>query len=131
MVRQNPGMQRESLWGVSFALTEGMFQSPAPISRSFHEAKEQEVRVWWLAPDVVGLGLGQQMSGGVLAPRRGAVGPAKPPAGQDRRPQPRWLCQAKLPPASQVGLHPPTRPPGTRRMPDAPNTLTQLHRHPE
>ena len=74
MVRQNPGMQRESLWGVSFSLTEGMFQSPAPISRGFHKAKNQEVRVWWLAPDVVGLGLGQQMSGGVLAPWRGGCG---------------------------------------------------------
>lgn len=92
MVWQNPGMLRESLWGVSFALTEGTFQSPIPISRSFHEAKDQEVRVWWLAPDVVGLGLGQQMSGGVLAYWRGAVGSAKPPAGQDWPPQPRWLC---------------------------------------
>lgn len=39
------GLQRQSLWGVSFALTEGTFESPAPISRSFHEAKDQEVRV--------------------------------------------------------------------------------------
>ena len=37
-------------------------KTPAPISRSFHEAKDQEVRVWRLALVVVDLGLGQQMS---------------------------------------------------------------------
>lgn len=61
MARQNPGVQK-ALWGVSFALTGDTFQTPAPVSRSFHEAKDQEVRVWRLALDVVDLGLGQQMS---------------------------------------------------------------------
>lgn len=42
---------------------ETLLCDPCPrFLRSFHEAKDQEVRVWRLALDVVDLGLGQQMS---------------------------------------------------------------------